>query len=758
MHYPKYLKWGVIIGLFVTLFLPFVVATGLSGNASVGGNWFNIFNVLFPINSFFPYITGKNFVFRIVVEVVLALYILLALKDPKYRPRSSPLLFAVGLFVLWMGVATAFSLDPVKSFWSNFERMDGFINLIHMGALFVVAGMVLHAENLWERFFIWSVGASMLQGVYALLQVMNWFGFTPTSQSGARADTSFGNATYLAVYMLFNIFLALYLLLRNKHSPWMQSFLGLALVLQFVALYFTETRGAILGVVGGLLVAALYIVIFEKGVEWRTVRKTALGGLAVIVLVVAGFFAAKDTAFIKSYSTLNRLASISLTDLTTQSRFTIWGQAWKGFSESPRTVVVGWGQENFSYVFNKYYEPSMWSQEQWFDRAHNEFIDWAIAGGLPAFLLYLSFFILAGLALWRSSLSVPEQAVLFGMLAGYGFNNLLVFDNLLSMMYFFLILAFMHGISQKKLPAWMFMSRPAHDHTLAVAAPVVAVAVLLGGWALNAPAIARAQGLIVALSQQTDPKINLAKFDELLSAPLWPGTGLGKQEATEQLFQVASSIAPSSVSPETKAAFYALAKEKGEELLSQRQNDARLELFMGSMLRVFGDYPNALLQMQAALANSPRKQQILFGVGQVYLQQGNMQEALKAFKTAYDEAPEYATARILYAQGLYFAGQNVAADALLVEGFGSVTADNDQLIQIYGDLKMYARVVAIWQARVNKNPNDAELRLGLASAYFSAGNNQGAIAQLREMARLNPQAAAQVENIITQIQNGTLKP
>jgi O-antigen ligase len=60
---------------------------------------------------------------------------------------------------------------------------------------------------------------------------------------------------------------------------------------------------------------------------------------------------------------------------------------YQGFKEKP---VFGWGQENFNYVFNKYYNPAMFDQEQWFDRAHNEFLDWLIAGGLPAFFLYIS--------------------------------------------------------------------------------------------------------------------------------------------------------------------------------------------------------------------------------------------------------------------------------------------------------------------------------------------------------------------------------
>jgi len=43
--------------------------------------------------------------------------------------------------------------------------------------------------------------------------------------------------------------------------------------------------------------------------------------------------------------------------------------AWEGVKEKP---LLGWGQENFNLVFNKYYEPSLYGQEVWFDRVHNE--------------------------------------------------------------------------------------------------------------------------------------------------------------------------------------------------------------------------------------------------------------------------------------------------------------------------------------------------------------------------------------------------
>src|SRR3989344_5908253 len=737
MNYTTYLRWGVLSGLFLTLFIPFILSDGTLVS-----------------NMFFPYITGKNFVFRIIVEVMLALYIILAIKDPKYRLRASWLMWAMVGFMVWMALATAKSADPIKSFWSNFERMEGYVGLMHMFAYFVVAGAVLTAENLWSRFFNTSVGVSMVMGLYALLQGLELFGLHPSSQSGARADTSFGNATYLAVYMLFNIFITLFMLARSargRSAAWLQSVYGVALVLQFAGLYLTQTRGAFLGALGGLIIAMIWIA-WRGGGEAKSasLRKWSLGGLVAIVVLAGAFFALRDT--LKSQGgIIGRLASISFEEKTTRSRlFSIWPMAFQGAVERP---ITGWGQENFSYVFNEHYTPSMWDQEQWFDRAHNQFLDWLIAGGFAAFILYISFFGLAAWAITRSQLSVPEQAVLLGLLAGYAFNNLLVFDNLTSSMYFMMLLAYAHSISRKELPGRLWLSKPAGDHGLAIAAPPVVLVVAVGGWALNAPGMARAQVLVATLGAAQDPAAALEGYQKSLGTTAWPGTQLGYQETVEQLLSYAGNVAASQAPGQTKQDFYKLGAESGQTLAAQRHDDARLEIFLSGFYGQFGQVKEALAHAQKAIELSPGKQQILYQLGIAYINAGDKEQALAAFKLAYDEAPENETALVYYALGHYLAGDIAAGDALIMNKYATLVVDNDRLIQVYTQLKLYDRVIAIWKTRVEKDPKNLDTLLGLASVYYAAGDKAGAIATLKQMQQIDPTKAAQIQTLIDQLTN-----
>ncbi len=744
MKYTSVLKWVLLIGIAAVPFLTFIIAG----------------NFPFVPSMFFPYITGKNFAFRILVELLLLAYVILAIKEPKYRPRSSYLMWTALLFAVWMGLATFMSVDGIKSFWSNYERMDGYVTLIHTFVFFVIAGAVLTAEKWWDIFFRVSVSAATLQGLYALFQVLHLFGFSPSSQSGIRADTSFGNAIYVAVFMLFNIFITLYLLVRDRRSTWMQALYGVALVLQFIALYYSQTRGAILGVVGGLMIVAIYIGWRATNPEWKTLRTWSFGILGGMVILGGLFFALRDSSFVRSSTTLNRIASISLADKTTQARFTLWGDmAIPGALERP---VFGWGQENFNYVFNKYYVPSMYDQEQWFDRTHNEFLDWLIGGGFPAFILYVLFFIFAVWATLRSELGVPEQAIILGLLAAYAFSNLTVFHDLMSFVYFFIILAFLHGLSWNPLPRAMVWLKPGDDRVVAIVAPIALVIVLVGTWMLNAPGLTRAQTIIEALSNN-NPRTGAALTPEehlgVFKKALLEGD-LGKQETIEQLFQFASNgVAPSSgVSPQAKQEIYTYTHTAGEEFLKSRPGDARLELFMSVFLAQFGQYDESLQHLIKSLEFSPQKQQILFQLGATYIQKGDMAHAVEVLKKAFDLDPRYENARVLYAGALYYAGKRAQGDAILTEGFKTVLYDNDQLLQIYTNTKQFDRVVGIWKTRVENNPKDANIHLGLASAYFASGNGPKTIEELKIVATLNPEMAGQAQSLITQIQNGTLKP
>ena len=140
----------------------------------VFGALFAIPFIVFVVDSsqVFPFITGKNFLFRLLVEVGFLAWLGLIFFKEEYRPKKSLLLLSVGIFVAVMFVAAVFGIEPKQSFWSNFERMDGWVTLIHLLAYMVVLSSTLHTKELWRKFWNTTVIASFGVGLFAMAQLL----------------------------------------------------------------------------------------------------------------------------------------------------------------------------------------------------------------------------------------------------------------------------------------------------------------------------------------------------------------------------------------------------------------------------------------------------------------------------------------------------------------------------------------------------------------------------------------------------------
>src|SRR3989338_491693 len=185
MTLEKFLRGVVLAGIFAIPFIPLIVAQSM----------------------FFPFITGKNFTFRIIVEIIFALWLALAFVNPEYRPRRSWTLYALAFFVLMIGISDVFGANPMKSIWSNYERMEGWVTLAHLLMFFIVLTSML-SEKLWKWFWHTSIGISVLIGFYGIFQLMGWI---TINQGGLRLDATFGNAIYLGIYMIFHLFITAFM-------------------------------------------------------------------------------------------------------------------------------------------------------------------------------------------------------------------------------------------------------------------------------------------------------------------------------------------------------------------------------------------------------------------------------------------------------------------------------------------------------------------------------------------------------------------
>ncbi|MHB0865979.1 MAG: O-antigen ligase family protein [Minisyncoccota bacterium] len=711
-------RWVALGALFLIPLTPLLVANGY----------------------FFPFITGKAFYFRILIEILVAAWVVLALLDKEYRPRFSLIGVAVVAFVAWMFVADLFAINVAKAFWSNFERMEGWVLLIHLLGFFFASSAVLRAEKKWRAWFLASLAVSLAVSAYALLQLA---GTLPIHQGSTRIDATLGNSAYLAIYFLFNTFIALWLALTEKRS-WLKWALIALAVLEGTLIFFTETRGTVLGLVGGLALAALLAALTAG----KHVRRAAAGALVLIVVLASGFYLARNSAFVQGNHVLQRIASISLAD--GQTRFTIWHMAFEGVAERP---ITGWGQEGFNYVFNKFYDPSLYAQEPWFDRAHNAFIDWLTAGGVPAFLLYLSLFGTAIVLLWRSSeLSRAERIVLTAALAGYAVHNLFVFDNLYSYVYFFAILALID--SQVARPWKQLEDAPAlsAEEGVTYALPVAAVAAIALIWTVNIPGMQVATNLITALTPSpAGIDANLAAFEDLAAHP-----SFAAQEVREQIVSFAASVVQSSTATnDQKQKAVTLAVTEMQKQVTAYPLDARGQLELSYAYRAAGDGADALKAIQAASLLSPKKEEIWIEMGSLEWDLGNTKAAQTDFNTAYALGPQFTNLAAYAAAGDFAARDTAAAEKVLLGAYGTTTVDNDILAVAYYRTKDWSRLIDIWKLRAHAPGADAQTWFGLAAAYYASGDKADAIKTINTAVALFPDAADSGKAAISQIEGKT---
>lgn len=715
-------RWTAIIALFAIPFLPLYVASDL----------------------FFPFITGKNFAFRVLVEVAFAAYILLAVMDRRYRPKFSWILIIFAGFVVWMAIANLLGVHPQKAFWSNFERMDGWVTLVHAFILFVVAGAILTIENLWRRWWIFFVTVAALVCGYGLLQVT---GAVEVHQGGTRLDAALGNAIYLAVYLMFATFAAAWLAVTSR--GWLRNVLVAFMALAALILFFTGSRGPLVGLVGGMgFGTALWVILSARDAKdagARTAIRLGVSVLAALIVATGTLFAIRDSSFVRESFFLSRAASVFSLNEELKVRGTIWGLALEGVKEDPLT---GWGQEGFNQVFNKYYEPSLYEQESWFDRAHNTYLDWLVAGGVPAFVLFAALILLGAFGLLRAPLYSREvRVILMSALVAYAIQALVVFDNLFSYIPLVLLLAMAHAAAGRRIKILETLPElRSNMHTSIVAGGIAVLAVVLI-WTVNVPGIMTAKKLIVALTPTANLTQNLALFKDVLAQDPF-----ASQEVREQLVMFAGRVADEDRVPSAiKEEYAALAIAEMEKEVAKSPNDARLHVMFAQAYETAGDKERSLAQIEEAIALSPKKQSLHLNRAYKLYELGRIEESKEAFAYAYELDPSFDSVAISAASGYLLVGDVAGAKEILLEAVGTTTPDSDSLFYAYYEAKQWNELVGVARARVDAENGSAKSRYRLAQALAASRRFAEARAEISATIAAYPETRAQGEALLAQI-------
>lgn len=703
----KHNIWSVSIIslLFALLFTPLIVSNGL----------------------YFPFVTGKVFTFRIIASIILVLWLILVLKKPQYMPKKSCILAVSGIFVAWLALANSFGADPFNSFFSNFERMEGWFTHFYLFAYLLVLSSVVQTEKTWN----WLLNVSV---IFANIIALN-----AAFDSVSRTQAILGNSTYVAIYVLFNMFFAgllLYRVWNKKTQEVALKYVGIiyyisSMILFVYVIFRTQTRGTVLA----LVFSSILFLILLSISYWKNKRVRIISIILLVCAVIGSilFWTNRNASFIQNNPLLNRVASISINEGTGKARIVNWGIALEGIKENP---MLGWGQENYAYVFAQKYDARMYAQEPWFDRTHNAFLDWSIQGGIPAVILYILLFISALVALIKSpSLTKIEKNILISTLAAYAIHNIFVFDNYSSYLMFFTLLGFIvHHSGKDTLEInWDEKIKQSVVIIVIAAIGVISLFTIIKPYSVG-------KNLIKAITEKDQSKA-LALYENILDEKTFAHT-----ETAIRLLADAR-IYLSGGNQEVLKKYTELTSRIGE-YFTQTNDVRRLETY-GSFLLQTGNAQLAVEILEKAQTLAPNRHNNLYTLGIAYINNQQIDKAKEVFTHAYEILPENQKAKNYYGAILLLTGEKEYEQ--YIEGY---SYKDSFFISVFSQAKKYKEVIKIREQLKIDNPTDYQNQISLAVAYTLDKQPAKAIAIIREVQKLVPEFKPQGDYLIKEIQAG----
>lgn len=364
-----------------------------------------------------------------------------------------PLLIPIILLVVAYLLSTVFGVARFVSWWGSYQRLQGTYTMLSYVTIALLTLAHLRRADQIRRLQHAIVITSLPIAIYGVIQHLQvdplpWGGDTTT-----RVASNAGNAIFLAAYLIMAFFVTLervyssfaYLLGYKppSHADSQDIPTALAggaylfvLMVQVLAIFWTQSRGPWLGLFFGLYLFVLLLFTALRPKRHRLWTSLWIGmGIAgavfLILLNTSSLFSG-----LRSVPYLGRLSTLLESEGGTgQVRVLIWEGASQmvvpheplifpsGEQDAVNALrpLIGYGPEAMWVAFNPFYPPALAQVEARNaspDRAHNETWDSLVITGIIGFIAYLTLFVaLFYWALrWLGLLVNRRDTLLFGAL------------------------------------------------------------------------------------------------------------------------------------------------------------------------------------------------------------------------------------------------------------------------------------------------------------------------------------------------------
>ena len=526
----------------------------------------------------------------------------------------------------------------------------------------------------------------------------------------------------------------------------------------------SQTRGALVGAVAAFF---LYFVINFFLVRGRRAKIIHVGLLTLMILGAVLIYTNRDSKLVTGNSTLRRMVTISLSDVTTQSRLDTWNASWKGWKER---FWSGYGYENYDIAFNKYFPARIFKDKGsqiWFDRAHNVILDIGVTSGIFGLLVYLGIFGAASAGLYRlfrlkAEEINPRQLVILALLFfAYFLQNLFLFDTHAIYLMFFAVLAHIVFLQEKYFLANNTTIFSETNRRFAfTAGPIFGIAILVGAYFINLkPAMANITSIKAISASRTG---NFDQARVLFEKSLSYGTYMD-QEIRERLIDHLSVIVPSNRAPQDeKQRFYSFALEELRKSIDESPYDVKNYLYLMNVLNLFssqtGSYDEVMELGSQALEFSPTRPQIYFELGWASLARHYYDTGLGYFRTAIDLNPYPKESHLNFMTAAIIANREDLVERekeALAEkiGYQLTSADYDSIGKAYLAVKNYTKAAESYNEATALDPANFEYFVRSAAIYGELCEQEKAAAAIYKAIDLNQSFIKEGRSFLTQIED-----
>lgn len=353
----------------------------------------------------------------------------------------------VSLYLIVIVISTPLGVSPVASlFGSSYDQMG----LLTRLCFFVVFISLIVIGGAGEKRFRGVLWAMTLTGLaVATYAFMQFFGKDPFIQSRLytfeteggsllRVNSTIGHSNYLGNFLLYVAPLGAGLGFASNERA---RRIGLtAAVLSTVAIVFSGTRGAWIGIVAAALVFFALARSPSSDKRHDSRRRTTIrwvGGAAIAILVLTAVVSLSPA----SRSIVLRARSL-VHDDSGSGRTLLWRDSMKMVKDY---ALVGCGPEGFRKAFLPYKsdELARLAPETNNESSHNSFIDAAVSYGLAGAILYVAIIASSVSLLLNARRRATDRSAriiasaLISSLAAVVVHNFFIFDQISTGLYFF---------------------------------------------------------------------------------------------------------------------------------------------------------------------------------------------------------------------------------------------------------------------------------------------------------------------------------